>query len=582
MRPLLLVAALSSLLIAAPAAAQCTLTVTTSLDGGPGSLRQAIADANATEGLDIVCFDIPGDGPHTIQPQSALPTIVQPIVLDGYTQPGASENTLVVGNDAVLMIEIDGSEAGGGAEGLTLGGSADGSVLRGLVINRFGDHGVFLNGSIAAPIEDVVVEGNFIGTDVTGTMALGNANGHFEGGAYITHAIRARIGGEAPAARNLISGHYGTGIILFTGAVGTMIENNYIGTDAAGMASIPNNRGIRLDRGVEVTTIRGNVISGNTENPGGGSMGIFIAGAVHPVNTVIQGNLIGVAADGATPLGNEGHGIAVNSSGDAAAPIIIGGTGPGEGNIIAYNGAQGILLTHGDPGNPILGNAIYENGGLGIRLDNGTNNRQNFPDIVGSTIDGDGNLLVSYHVDSDPAGSAYPIHAEFFIADVDEQEGQVYLGFDAYTETDWSGCGSAPCVKTTSLGTAAALGITDGDPLLATATDAEGNTSEFSARAHRVANESAIAASGAFTLHPPHPNPFTGHATIGFDLPEAAPVQLTVHDILGRRVVVLVDAMLSPGRHEARLDADRLSAGIYLVHLRAGQYSETQRVVRVR
>ena len=86
----------------------------------------------------------------------------------------------------------------------------------------------------------------------------------------------------------------------------------------------------------------------------------------------------------------------------------------------------------------------------------------------------------------------------------------------------------------------------------------------------------------SFALHSPYPNPFTAHATIGFDLPEAAPVRLTVYDVLGRRVAVLVDDALPPGRHEARLDAEDLSAGIYLVHLQAGRYASTQRVVRVR
>ena len=86
----------------------------------------------------------------------------------------------------------------------------------------------------------------------------------------------------------------------------------------------------------------------------------------------------------------------------------------------------------------------------------------------------------------------------------------------------------------------------------------------------------------SFTLHPPFPNPFSGHASVNFDLPEAASVQLTVYDILGRRVAVLVDEVLPPGRHAAEIDADGLSAGIYLVHLQAGQHTSSRRVVLVR
>ena len=88
------------------------LTVTTTADSGAGSLRQAILDANATNGLDTIAFNIPGPGVHTITPGSVLPTITDPVVIDGYTQPGATNNTQAVGNNAVLLIELNGSNAG--------------------------------------------------------------------------------------------------------------------------------------------------------------------------------------------------------------------------------------------------------------------------------------------------------------------------------------------------------------------------------------------------------------------------------------------------------------------------------------
>ena len=81
-------------------------------DSGIGSLRQAILNADANPGLDTIDFDIPGAGVHTISPASALPTITDPVVIDGYTQPGASPNTLAVGDDAVLLIDLDGGNAG--------------------------------------------------------------------------------------------------------------------------------------------------------------------------------------------------------------------------------------------------------------------------------------------------------------------------------------------------------------------------------------------------------------------------------------------------------------------------------------
>ena len=83
--------------------------VTNTNDSGTGSLRQAILNANANPGLDTITFDIPGTGVQTISPASALPTITDPVVIDGYTQPGASPNTLAVGDNAVLLIDVSGA-----------------------------------------------------------------------------------------------------------------------------------------------------------------------------------------------------------------------------------------------------------------------------------------------------------------------------------------------------------------------------------------------------------------------------------------------------------------------------------------
>src|SRR5262245_48225285 len=83
-----------------------TFIVTTSDDSGSGTLRQAILDANATPGPDAIQFNIPGAGPHTIRPESFLPDITDPLVIDGYTQAGARANTLTAGSDAVLRIRL--------------------------------------------------------------------------------------------------------------------------------------------------------------------------------------------------------------------------------------------------------------------------------------------------------------------------------------------------------------------------------------------------------------------------------------------------------------------------------------------
>jgi hypothetical protein len=129
-------------------------TVTNTNDSGAGSLRQAIVDANAhANGVeaDQIAFNIAGSGVHAIQPLSALPAITDAVVIDGYTQPGASKNTLAVGDNAVLEIEIDGSQAGT-ADGLSVTGG--GTTIEGLVINRFAGDGISIEVSSSTVFQD--------------------------------------------------------------------------------------------------------------------------------------------------------------------------------------------------------------------------------------------------------------------------------------------------------------------------------------------------------------------------------------------------------------------------------------------
>ncbi len=184
---------------------QTSLVVTNTNDSGPGSLRQAILDANANPGLDTITFDIPGTGVQTISPTSPLPSITDPVVIDGYTQPGASQNTNGpgLGDNAVLLIDLDGSRVGQVVGGLRIDAGA--STVRGLAITGFGfgaSGSAFLTGAILLHNQGGnVIEGNFLGTDATGKTAAGNLRGVMVLGGLEQHDRRDGRRGAQPHFR---------------------------------------------------------------------------------------------------------------------------------------------------------------------------------------------------------------------------------------------------------------------------------------------------------------------------------------------------------------------------------------------
>ena len=198
----------ASFLLAAVAVAN-TYTVTTTADSGAGSLRQAILDSNASVGVtDTIAFNITGAGcvgspaVCTIRPTSPLPNLTDPVVIDGYTQPGSSQNTLSTGDNAVLLVELNGSLANGSAEGLVV--ATDNTVIMGLVVDNFSPNGSGIwidaaGGSGTAGGH--VIRGNFIGTDPTGSIAVPNA-----GAGIFLRSPNNTIGGPNPADRNVLVG----------------------------------------------------------------------------------------------------------------------------------------------------------------------------------------------------------------------------------------------------------------------------------------------------------------------------------------------------------------------------------------
>ena len=360
------------LAFAAMGAAQAaTLTVTGTGDtiavDGLVTLREAITSANndanvnadvvavGAYGTDTIKFNISGAGVKTIAPTSTLPAITDPLTIDGYTQPGSSVNTMAVGDNAILLIQLTGSNL---VNGLVFTGGS--STIRGLVINTFG--GVtFQDAGVTLRSDNNVVEGCFIGVDPTGTTEHPN----FTGGALVATGANNLIGGTTPSARNVISGNTSSGNVViqqisFSGdvpPVGTLVRGNYIGTNASGTAAIHpqafgNVVGIAERFGTN-TVIGGsdaddgatdgnigarNVISGNLE-------GISVGGGPPVDGLTIEGNIIGVDAGGTNALPNFGLGIEGNNSIPGVTNLMIGGTAAGAGNVISGNASGGIELS---------------------------------------------------------------------------------------------------------------------------------------------------------------------------------------------------------------------------------------------
>src|SRR5436190_2113225 len=187
-------------------------------------------------GPDRIEFNIPGAGVHTIFPTStlgfssrSLPEIIAPVIIDGYTQPGASPNTLAVGDDAVLKIEINGSLL----PGTTLFNfSGDNSTVRGLAITHVPDAAISLGHFGSLPANHTTIVGNFFGTDAGGTTYQGGTGSSIQ----IISGSNNVIGGPAPADRNVIA----PGSFAFTASIGmqtgsgNVVQGNYIGVNKDG------------------------------------------------------------------------------------------------------------------------------------------------------------------------------------------------------------------------------------------------------------------------------------------------------------------------------------------------------------
>ncbi|MCA9507913.1 MAG: right-handed parallel beta-helix repeat-containing protein [Myxococcales bacterium] len=248
-------------------------------------------DAVAGSGVDTIEFNIPGvvGSIYTIQPSSALPAITDSVIINGYTQPGATENTLVSGNNAFIAIEIDGTNAGASA-GLQI--DAGNSTIQGLVINRFANEGILITS-----LGSNLIRGNFIGTDSTGMLD----NGNLSDGIAIQSSNNV-IGGSTPGDKNLVSGNDGNGINISGNVTGNRILGNIIGVAANGVASLPNSSSGIYISDANTTTIGGLLANNANLIAFNGQTGILIdssAGTGNLIlgNSIHSNSLLGIDLD---------------------------------------------------------------------------------------------------------------------------------------------------------------------------------------------------------------------------------------------------------------------------------------------
>ncbi|MCC7368339.1 MAG: hypothetical protein IT306_07950 [Chloroflexi bacterium] len=429
---------LGVLTLATPASA-ATFTVTTAADNGDDmapiahSLRAAIVNANNTPGADTIQFAIGTVGSaRSIEPSAPLPALTEQVLIDGWTQGTG-------GYSGPPLIEITGTSAGSG-NGLVFAGSN--IEVRGLIVDNFQGAGIVINqpnskvigsyigtnatGTGAAPngshgiavesigaviggtsasdrnvisgngekgidvcsCASVSIQGNYIGTDATGMVAVGNA----QQGIFVNNVSNITIGGTTASARNVISGNGSAGITLSGSSVtNAAITGNYIGTDKNGITAIPNSGGVEITGTGSNVTVggttagAGNLISGNSGH------GVSIA-YNSGTGTTVTGNYIGTNVTGLAAIANTAAGVALTDS----VNVTVGGTSASARNILSGNGLAGVMVAGVSTSNAVIaGNYVGTDPGGIASVPNqmGVLVLDTSSVTIGGTAAGSGNLI---------------------------------------------------------------------------------------------------------------------------------------------------------------------------------------------
>ena len=361
------------LFLPASALGSSPIVVTNTSDSGAGSLRQAILDANASGSPSSIVFSIPTTDPgfngrwFTIRPTSGLPWVTQDgTSIDGSTEAVFAGDT----NPSGPEVELNGSLAPGAA-GLEV--LSSGNRINDLVVDGFVGPGADGIGIIGSGSNNVVT-GSYIGLDPTGSMAVGNNQG-----VGIYAGTGNRIGGTTAAERNVISGNAFNGIEILTN--GNVVEGNYVGTDASGTGAIGNGQeGIGLEESAGENVIGGSSPGAGNVSSGNAHCGVWVAGS----GNLVQGNYLGTDVTGTMLLGNAQDGVSVGRNSVVGENRIIGNLAAGNGNGVALRSSND---------NVVQGNRLERNTMSGLTVALLFAGHTSTGNLLGGAGPGEGNLV---------------------------------------------------------------------------------------------------------------------------------------------------------------------------------------------
>jgi hypothetical protein len=586
-----------------------TFTVTNTLDKGPGSFRTAINLSNDKKGMDTINFNIvPAEKPATIRPLSQLPMLTDRagVLIDGFSQGGVPGSNPPA--SAMLLLELNGSAAGK-SHGLWI--TSPNNTIQGMVIDSFEQDGIRIEGTPDTTYNNYIYC-NFIGTDMGGFIPRGNGWNNLSPWAGVNIVVGP--GDTSFACNNIVegnicSGNYARGVSISSCPPGdnhsNLIIKNHLGADIMGLSPLGNScNGVYIGDGAHHNILDSNLISDNRTE------GVCIIGYVNEIeniywyttDNIVSNNIIGLAVDKVTPMGNLREGISIGFCYGTGSPVEDFGYATtntiGENNIIAHNDHNGIIIwehqssdTNAD-GNKITKNSIYSNGisassGLGIDLDNDgltlndegdldalPNQDLNFP-VIDSAINIEGETTIYGHIDID----SDPLQAvvEVFLAKVDPSgygEGQQFLG----STTPFNASGDWNLLVS---------GLNVGDTITATTSDIDLNTSEFSLN-YVVSTGSATAdeTSSTENLLKVSPYLFVNSVEISFKVKNREGVRVDIYDLSGKLIKPLVNEILNPSIYSVSWDGTNINgiimpAGIYLCNFETPSIRTSKKLTKI-